>query len=446
MITLFSQLVLLVAVAGCAAGAAWALTRTPLAGGALILAVYVAEAFAVVLPGFRVGLYVYPQDVVFVLLLVSAGIRLSRGVNALQLLLLAYAALVLGSFMRGVQQFGVQPAGVDVRTFVYFAAGALYFSTFEIGPAVQRALVRMVLAAAAVLLALAVFRWIATALDLAIVEQWASITTNRMRVLHSGHALFLSQCGLLAFALQLARTGKGRYLAGPLFAAVLLLQHRTVWAQVLVVAAFGILFSGRLRGRLMWRATAISLIAGAFAVSLFGSQLETLAESLRASATGDETWTWRVQGWQVLLGRFFASDAVTQILGAPFGSGYVRYLGMHRITVSPHNFYVQNLLRVGFAGLALFAGVYLLLILRISRAGGNVAAQWLRPGLVQLLMVSQLLYFITYSPGFEQCLFLGLAFGYLRALERPRARPAPAATRASRTPWVRAPRLVSRPY
>lgn len=444
MIVLLATLVLAASGAACVGVIAWALTRNVLAGAALVLGVYLAEVIFVALPGMRVGVFIYPQDIVFVLLGVSACIRLARGVNTLQLVLLAYSGLVLGSFVRGVQHFGIHAAGVDARAFVYLAAGALYFSTFEIGPSVQRALARILAFTASVMLAVAVFRWIATALQLPVVEQWASITTNPIRVLHSAHALFLSQCAILAFAVHLERRGRGRYLAGLLFAAILLLQHRTVWVETLVVAFLGVLLSGRLRGRLVLQGAALGLLGAVFTVAMFGSRLQALGESLRASATGDETWTWRVQGWVVLIRRFLASDPVTLLMGAPFGSGYSRTIGLSEITVSPHNFYVHNLLRVGFLGLALLLALYALLLVHIPRGRSAQPRPWLRPGLVQLLLVSQLLYFVTYAPAFEQSVLLGLAFGYLRAA-RPRRPAAPLAIKPSPKAWPVPERPALRP-
>ena len=414
MVKTLAETVLLLGGAGIGALLAWLLSRRIETGVVALLAVFVADAIAVGLPGFRVGVLVYPQDILFVLLLVAGVARLTRGVSVLQVVLLLYGALIMRSFIAGAQTFGMQAAGVDARPFFYFIAGAFYFSTFSIGLWSQRSVSRWLAVAASAMVGLGVFRWVATALGLPIVSQWKSITTSPMRVLHAGHALFLSQCALIVFVVHLERKGRGRLLSAPLFAAVLLLQHRTIWVEMLVIAALGLFAAGRLRKRLVSQAAGIGLAAAMFTLAMFGSRIDSVGASLSESASNQDSFVWRLTGWKLLLDGLLRSDLTTKLLGAPFGAGYERTVRMVRVVANPHNFYLQTTLRLGVVGLIALVTIYALLLYHCgrTRAGGD---NWLRPGLVQLVVLTQLLYFVTYPPGFEQALLLGLALGYVRA-------------------------------
>jgi hypothetical protein len=94
------------------------------------------------------------------------------------------------------------------------------------------------------------------------------------------------------------------------------------------------------------------------------------------------------------------------VIGSPFGSGYAREIAvgtMHGIVeVNPHNFYVQVFLRLGIVGLALMVVIYARLLQRSRRLGDS----WGQA--TCFLLLTQLVFFSTYPPSFEQGLLLGL--------------------------------------
>lgn len=393
-------------------------------GAGLVLAVFVWQAIAITPLPAVLGLgsiWVYPLDVVFAALAVAGLARVvQRGPRTFlrqpQLTWLMFGLLILLAFVRGVAAFGPQAAGVDFRKFFYLFAGVLYFSAFM---PVQQRLRRFQdgwLLVAGLLVLLSLVRWAVELLGLPMASAWSS--RGSMRVLNSAEALFLAQVLLIMLYGQLGRLRSrqtGRF-AMVLFPVVVLLQHRTVWVALFVAIILILLRERVLRRKLLVLVAVGAMVTGAGLLLVFGDGGEALLRN-RASNTG--TLEWRIEGWRALLAEQ-ATSRVDLFVGRPFGAGYARTLASTGavVEVSPHNFYVELLLRVGIVGLAVFIWTQIWLLQRFLRSRpGEVVVRHFNPRLLLVLLTVQLVYYLTYSPSSEQGMLMGIMFGVAYAAQ-----------------------------
>lgn len=411
-----------------------ALYRFPLLALAGVLMVFVWEAVALSFSGSSVGpITAYPQDAVFVSLAAAGSLRLLSssllvrgGFTLLQLGWLMFGALILFSFARGVADYGPQLAGVELRQYFYLFSAVLYFMTFPVERRYMKQAATLWLSASGVLLLVAALRWVLLAAGLASGAEWVELSLGsgitRLRVLDAAQAFFLAQAFVIGLYLRLLGGGSRRwwYIVVALLPAVVVLQHRSVWLALIVAILIIVIREGRLRGRLISTVAGVS-VAGALAiVLLFGGSQGEVARSLGTSAssafeTRETTVTWRLESWQVLLTGDYLDGPVEYAFGKPFGAGYDRFMSTEEVNISPHNFYVQTFLRTGGIGVAvlLFFYVALLLRLRASRAFGRVEIVY--PRLMYVLLLTQIVFFVAYTPSYEQGALAGIAASLVTA-------------------------------
>jgi len=406
-----------VAVAVLSAGGAF-FVDSPVRGAGLMLAAWVAETVAVEFPPIPLGLSVYPQDFVFGLLFAAGILRylLRRArLTPSRVLILGLMALLLLSLARGISIYGVKIAGVEVRGLFWFYCGCFYFSSFSFGRLTTARLVRQWHLAACALLAIAVFRWIATGVHLPIAESWSDPAQPAMRVLNSNGALFLCVAFFFSIFLHLSHAGaawqrKLYLLLGP---AILLLQHRTVW--IVTLAGLAILFREHTRALRMAALTIAAMLAVGTVLLFSAFGADFVVASLQSSATSSDTLVWRVAGWsQLLFDR--TTGFAGYLIGDPFGAGFARLLGRNRVEVSPHNFYVETFLRLGILGVILVIWLYGSQ-LRACRTLAAHASTRFSARVFQVFLLVHLIYFMTYNLGYEQSLVLGLIVGGLPPLQ-----------------------------
>jgi hypothetical protein len=188
---------------------------------------------------------------------------------------------------------------------------------------------------------------------------------------------------------------------------VVLLQHRTIWvvAVAMVMAGFVLTTVARRRESLpaAIAVLSVSLVVLMYQLGAFGTVGNAIATSFEEARRSNSTLEWRVAGWQQLL----PSSPAEWLSGVPFGSGYDRVVSGGLVTVGPHNYYVHLLLRLGLFSLVLLIGWYVLTWRRLSSKG-----PW--DVTLRVLMVGQLVFFVTYSASPEQGVLLGLCMWYLR--------------------------------
>lgn len=393
--------------------------RSPQRAARVLLTVYVADTICLGLPAIPFGLHVYAQDIVFVFFITAAVLRYGLGLAHIErnrLAVLALLALLLFSLARGTVTFGVMEAGVAAREFFWLFAGIAYFSSFEYGEKRLAGMIKLWQKAACALVAVAVLRWAAAGLDMNIAATWED-PGNPMRVLDAAQAMFL--CVAFFFSLMLKTSRKGRgwqqnlyYVIGP---ALILLQHRTVW----VVAALGMLWMSRrnlrlLRKSLIVFAATFALVA-VLVVSTFG--LDFVIESLQFSVTSDNSFLWRVAGWYQLV-FLRTAGAFNLLFGDPFGTGFTRLISTTIVEATPHSFYVETYLRMGVAGLSILLWFFASQFRACRRQTEKSASpgRYRNSSLWALFLLFEIAYSVTYNPGYEQSIIIGIIVG-LNALK-----------------------------
>lgn len=332
--------------------------------------------------------------------------------------------LVLWSLFRGIGDHGVATAANEARGTlnVYFVA--LYFATMKPSEQLRERIGRAWLLYAVFLVVLAVERWLAVFGPLPTSDAWyIPGEYGGLRVLWSDEAFALGQALviLLPGLMRGGLTRVQRVMAMVVLATVLLTQHRSVWAATLVGIALVLLLEGNIGRR--W-ARRLILATGIVAVALMtffsGPLLEQTVSS--SDAARSETFEWRMEGWTALY-RDSGPESLAEVaVGRPYGAGWLRRLTSlgYSTDVVPHNYYVEQSLRVGVIGVIALLVVYGGVMRRLSW----LSQQRPQDGLLSdrmllILLAMQLLYYIPYWPSSEQALLLGIAVAATRASGRP---------------------------
>ncbi|MGW0611002.1 hypothetical protein [Streptomyces sp. NPDC002788] len=391
------------------------------------------------IPVLDVGANIQPSDVLAACAMLVGGARLLRRSvppRAELLLVLAVMCLIAWSIQRGVGAWGLQTAANDARVYFWHVfASALYVATAPLHAGRARAVVRLWLASAAAYAALSLFGWLDTGLHSVVDAATVGGEMHDPRPVPARSALVLAQSAVLLLCPlgggssapattaesspgpdRLGRKGppnggRGKILPALLcLVFVVLLQHRTVWATTIVMAVvWWALVPVRAGQRLAYAAVAVlssCVVALTFATSVFRGVGSVLADSFAETQDANSTFSWRVLGWQELMD---GPKTLTEwLLGSPFGSGYDRWVGGVVISVSPHDYYLHVVLRLGVVGLLTLLTLYVLLWRQLGRGGKGTLA-------LRLVVVSQLVLFVSYAPFPEQGVLLGLCLWRLRA-------------------------------
>ncbi len=402
------------------------LYSSPSFGAGLVLLLYVLSAVVVAplsvdLAGFKL----YAEDVVFGGLFIVALLRLTIGGRLLarHWPWLLFGAVTFVSFGMGSQMYGLKPAGVEYRAVFYVLAGCLYSASFRVQSEEAGRLMRLWLWSAALLVALAWFRWAAEFLQLGIRSQWAGVGgDNPMRVLNAGQAFFLSQAFVTTVYLYRQVTGRVALscYSALLLLTVILMQHRSVWV-VTVICCLLLAWREQALRRLLGLAV-LALALGAPSYFLVSRYADTVGESLRSSVAEPfdsrrSTIAWRAVLWEQHLVEYVALSGMQTLFGVGFGNPAIYSVGGSEVSNAAHNYYVFALNRTGILGLISLVLAYWLLIRHLRGRPGS----WDYLGLFVTMTAGQLVYFLVYSPSFEQGLIAGTALG-LTVVPSPRRR------------------------
>jgi len=352
-----------------------------------------------------------------------ARLRDGCGRHDLLLLLLLLWSMILGwNYILGLRAFGLQVATNEFRSYFYMICIALYVASLDIARVWQK-LEKLVLFAAFCLSIVAIIGFVDGGI------------ARGSRPISSSHALLILQALLIAIFMH--QRGQLRAWLIPLVVALLplliILQHRSVWIVAIIALALVLCLLPSLRTALIQWGVIGTVVCGGLCTLVFGATLlESLAESYNDAAassldpTGADgsstTFSWRVQGWTALLTGEQMDSARERLIGNPFGTGWERIMltsdGVPIVrSESPHNLYVQTLLRGGALGLLAFVALHGMLLRGLLRRAKLDAAA--RPFLLcmAVLLASQLVYYLVYGSDYIQAIFLGSAIGWLRHSE-----------------------------
>ena len=406
----------------------WLLTN-PVAGAALVLVIFLLEVVFVSLPAINVGFNIFPGDIASLALGIVAVIRIGK---VGRLTTISSAWLVLGlvlfiSFTRGMSRYGVS-AGSDFRTyFFYFWTGVAYFLTFDLTESQLYTIAKLWIAVCLCTMALVYFRWGADAAGLKIGPSWSQVGAGvPFRVVGAGAAMVLA-VGLLILVHQQLCGQLPRHLAIlPLFLlfTLLLLQHRTVWVAALtgLITLFMTEKGHRTKGVVKVTVAGLVVVTVIVIAALYGSLDmigNTVDQSFHEAFSDRSTFTGRIEGWQELVGEWSRGDLAGYLIGSPFGSGYARVQQGGVVTWTPHNYYLQTLLRTGVIGVFALIAVYGVGMYRLLWTESEPISHG---PLFFALLAMELAYFIPYPALFEQSIFSGVAFCVVARAHQRRVR------------------------
>ena len=322
--------------------------------------------------------------------------------------LLAIFLLASLSFVRGTRAFGLQIAGNGSREILAFSAAALFFSTVAITPEFINAVRKWFVIASAAITVAGIQFWIQNG--------FGEFSAFGRRGLSGLEALIVLLATILTITVPYGRTRAQNLMAPSIGFLVLLLSlQRSVAISGMVALIVVVVFGGRIRTRRSSRVTRVLLIVGGLAVGVLvlagpSGLTSDLSTAVESSTTQEGTFSWRLEGWQVLIKSQLSGPVQHILLGNPAGSGSARMIGDTLVTVAPHSMYVSMFQEVGIVGLAvmiwLLASMFRRNIVNLRSGLAFTAKAGL---LVTTLLAALVTYFISYSSGLVAGLVVGLA-------------------------------------
>jgi len=373
-------------------------------------------------PVLHLGLALFPGDLMSLLLTPVVLLRLLIAPRATPLnkAWVAFAVAVLVSLVTGLLSFGTT-AGVQSRDYYYFVLVATYAMTFTPDERTPTALLRPFCWMGGILLLLTAYRWVVyyTPIPSLLPPGGTYNIDGAIRVVYSTDALILGELliGALYFSSCAAPLKRMRLLMPMLFAFVLVLQHRSVWAAVLVGALTPVLIGKNAASAAKQLGVFIlmlTLVVAPFALSGsggggIGTQLESSAtNALQVKGSAGERW----RSWGAMIEKWKANGARSILIGNSFGSDHSRYViddegKQRKLEYFAHNMYVQTLFNTGLVGLLGIVGAMFVILSELSRiARQDPDNVWVRFIFAMNLML--VFYFIPYGLSFPQALFLGV--------------------------------------
>jgi O-Antigen ligase len=399
-------------------------------GATVFKAALLDRAPSLNLPG---GVQVQIHDIVFALLLAAGILRLLRAqrLATLERWLLLLGIMLLVSLFRGAMAFGLQHSVSEFRLYTPFISTAVYFASFRPSSIRNDRIGKIWLVATIPMLILVCLRWVQNlaGVNLGVpAEQFGGDAA--FRVINGPYAFFVSTAVMLTVPFWQLRDERARKLTrvgALLLLFVVLLNRRTVWITLLAGVATVMLRGRRLSRRavLMLIVAAIVTVGAFLAFPRVGSETEPVTNPFTTS-----TLDWRFQGWSELVDSW-SKDPVDWIVGQPFGSGFARTIEGSDVEAEPHNLYITTLLRTGVVGALALIVLYAGLLRALWRTPGG-GSGLLSPNVFPALLVTQLVWFLTWIPGNEQGIITGLALAL--AVESIRSRRALPSSLAARQP------------
>lgn len=263
-----------------------------LLGATLMSATLVSRVPSLTLHG---GIRVQLHDVAFALVLAAAilrVLRLPRFTKWQRWALLAAVMLVL-SLVRGVAAFGPQHAIAELRLFLAFVAGALYFSTFPPSRRMNDRIGRIWLVLSIPMMIVVCLRWLANFAGIDLGVPPAEFGADAaLKVLNGPYAFFLADAVILTVPFWHLRDRRSRrltWLGALLLVFVVLLDRRTVWLTVVVGLAVVMVRNRSLSRRVLAMVVGAVLLTGVGYVALGGPRVREGPSPRRRSARARST-------------------------------------------------------------------------------------------------------------------------------------------------------------
>lgn len=409
--------------------------------GIVYLCVVLAIDAAVLQGGaIYLGIHVHPSDLAYGAFFVAAlarwlfvhepGQRPARSRSFLLLVALAVLGIVVGLATEG------RRAGVQGREAFYALSCAGWAMSFAIDEQRLRRLLHGLAAICFVLLAVSAYRWVVYFVpvpDLLPPDgQWSPDVATR--VIASHETLLLAQW--LVLGLVFGTRGAGalslsRWMAPVLLAAVVALQHRSVWIALVVGLLVALAVSRRAQqSRPLQLAT---LLAAAMVVTVplvLSERLAPLSQEIGQSAanavSARGTVHARLADWRRELGSFVREKPQVWLVGRGYGRDTTRLhiteTGERQVVrFGLHNHYLSLLVHHGVLGLGAFVvlmGSAALALWRVLKAATPQDRGSSGAPLLLVLLGMGAAYHLPYGSDPVQHLLIGVAVAYAATLRR----------------------------
>jgi len=357
------------------------------------------------------GISIYPMDFISGLLMVTGTLGFvsnKRRIHTPHISFFLCIIVMLIMLLIGINRYGLEKAINSARVYIYFYSIAFYVLSLDLNKYSFVSFLRVWAWISIILVSIFSVRLVLVLLGIMSSISWQSVGGENLRVLSAGNSLFMFQGLILAWFSRVYswKMPFKKFLSVVLLPIIFFLQHRTVWVVAIVSLALLFLTEKKIKSMFFSKVFQTFVLLSIVALVLVGG---SLVSSLRESSSNSNTWLWRLESWRSLLGMFVSSSIFSQVFGHPFGIGYFRDLFDITTTVQPHNFYVQNLWDFGITGLLLFLCSYGLLLNNLRK---TIPDKHINK-LLFVLIIGQLLFFITYAPYFEQGIVIGIAFNVI---------------------------------
>lgn len=380
-----------------------------------VLVLFLIEQLLTKLPSINIRNYsIYPLDIISSLMLILVLMKLlNRKLlieNKLYIILL-FGFLVFFSLLRGIQTYGFEQSVGSFRPYLYFYSVLLFTVTMVNDGQKILSTLSFWTDVGWALFIITIYRWILVFSGLNTTVGGMSAGGLPMRVISASATQFLLQA--LIFIIFISNIRRANYLnkLAPLLfiPTIILLQHRTLWVIMIFIFPI-ILFTWKgLKSKRAFIFSIMIILLSLVIFSLIFLADNPFVEALGLTAVNIDNFIWRLDSWRLLLAPERYSNPLGFFIGRPFGSSFSRLLPsssgqLIERTESAHNFYVQTLINIGVIGLVLLLIIYYKTIRKIlTQKKSNIYFAFV------IILISQILFFMTYTPSYEQGILLGFA-------------------------------------
>jgi hypothetical protein len=396
-------------------------------GLVMILFIYILDTFLIGSGSFQLGITIYYTDIVLVLISIAAVLRLlfAKEFTLKHPAWLIISAIFLVNLAIGLPTNG-SVAGVQARGDFYALAAALYAMSFRMdAKRLQQAFNGLALTAI-IFIGLAVYRWVVfyTPITILLPEGGVYNIDGPMRVVYSDGALIIAQTLLAGlFYSELARGfAIAKYISYLLLAALLALQHRSVWLAT-IVGVFARFIIGKSQSTnkgkqlLMLLGILLLIMIPVLMSDKLSGVTQQVATSAERGIKGEGTGQARINNWKATIEKWYGGGLKTILIGPAFGGDRTRLIENSKgkiteITFGTHNQYVEMLTSYGLIGIFAYFWVtwYLLSgLYRLLTKGVNAEVT----EYLLLLLIIQSTFYVAYGWNYFQTMFFGVAISYL---------------------------------
>lgn len=264
--------------------------------------------------------------------------------------------LLFVAISRGTADFGLNVAVNDARGFMSLAAATFWAVSLDWSHgAVRRTYGCYVVGAGWALTIVSFYHVFRFGIGGAADFVQADGIEQTGRILVAGQAMVLGLCGIACLEIWTETRRKLHFWSSIAFmTTVIVAQHRSVWISIASALIAYCILSPR-RNQIL-AIKAVFLICWLGLIVVVTGLADGVLSQIVASSENSSTYNARTYSWEYLVNQAWTSGPEAVTFGSPFGAGYDRIEpNGNYVTFQPHNIYVSLFLRLGVAGLVLYA-------------------------------------------------------------------------------------------